>query len=188
VALSLRMPAPPSDEEILVLSQQNPGIQFERSAAGELLVTPTGGEAGWREAELCAQLRNWAKVDGRGKVFGPSTGFHLPDGSLLAPDASWVRHEYWEALTPEQREGYVPLCPDAVFELVSPTDAVSSLRAKIRFYLANGARLAVLIDPKRRAVELFASNRPPEVLESARSVSFDPVLPGFTLDLESIFS
>lgn len=188
MAISLKLAAPPSDEEILELSERNPGYQFERTAAGELVVTPTGTEAGRQEGEVFGQLYQWAKADGRGVAFGPSTGFHLPDGALLSPDASWVRRDRWEALTASQQEEYAPLCPDAVFEVVSPSDSVANLRRKMRSYLANGAGLAVLVDPRRRAVEMFMPGQPPKILESARSVSCDPVLPGLTLDLEPIFS
>ncbi len=187
MAISLRLGAPPSDEEILGLSERNPGLQFERTAAGELVVTPTGSEAGGQEAELVGQLHRWATAERSGKVFGPSTGFRLPDGSLLSPDASWVRRDRWEALSAAQRRGFAPLCPDAVFEILSASDALRDLRAKMQAYLANGARLAVLIDPQRRAVEIYAPDRDPLVLEPAQSASFDPVLPGFTLDLGAIF-
>ena len=124
----------------------------------------------------------------RGVAFGPSTGFHMPDGALLAPDASWVRRDRWEALTATQRQEYAPLCPDAVFEVASPSDSLPNLREKMRSYLANGAGLAVLVDPRRRAVEIFKPDRAPEVVESARLVSCGPVLPGLTLELESILS
>jgi Uma2 family endonuclease len=63
------------------------------------------------------------------------------------------------------------LCPDA-----------SCVR-----HLSNGARLAVLIDPGRRAVEISTTDRGPQVLESAQPVSLDPVLPGVTLDVRRIF-
>lgn len=99
-----------------------------------------------------------------------------------------MRRKRWEALSQEQREGFAPLCPDAVFEIVSRTDAPAALRAKMRAYLANGARLAVLVDPLRRAVEVHTPGQDPQILEDVRSVSLDPVLPGFTLDLEPIFS
>ena len=188
MAISLKLAAPPSDEEILELSERNPGYQFERTTSGELIVTPTGSAGGRRDLLVSTQLHNWAEADGSGLAFGASAGFHLPDGSLLSPDASWVTLERWEALTPKQQEDFAPLCPDAVFEVRSRTDSVSGLRKKLEVYLVNGARLAVLIDPERRAVEIFAPNHSPEVLESARSVSCDPVLPGFTLDLEPIFS
>ncbi|MGH8247922.1 MAG: Uma2 family endonuclease, partial [Gammaproteobacteria bacterium] len=80
------------------------------------------------------------------------------------------------------------LCPDAVFEILSVTDALSNLRRKMRSYLANGARLAVLIDPQRRQVEIYAPGREPQILDSSQSASFDPVLPGFILNLGRIFS
>ncbi len=192
MSISLKLGAPPSDEQMLELSVRNPGYQLERSAAGDLIVTLIGGEQGRRELQLGVQLCDWAKQHG-GIAFGPSTGFHLADGSLLSPDASWLREERWHALTRRQREGFAPLCPDAVFEIRPWSDELwedprAEMGAKMRAYITNGARLAVLIDAERRAVEIYAPARPPELLGSARSVSCEPVLPGFTLDLESIFS
>jgi Uma2 family endonuclease len=187
VAISLRLGAPPSDDEILELSRRNPGYQFERSAEGELIVTPGSMEAGRRGAELAFQLRRWTEGHGRGVVFDSSAGFRLPDGSLLSPDAAWMPRERWMALTPGQRDSFAPLCPDAVFEVASKSDSQSALRAKMRAYLTNGARLAVLIDPQRRTVEVHQPDREAQVFESPRSVELDPVLSGFSLDLESIF-
>lgn len=188
MAISLKLAAPPSDEEILELSERNPGYEFERTAAGELVVTPTGSAGGRRDALLVTQLCTWAEADSTGLAFGSSTGFHLPDGSLLVPDASWVRGVRWEALSSKEQEGFAPLCPDAVFEILSATDALSNLRRKMRAYLANGARLAVLIDPQRLTVEVYVSSREPQILDSPELVSFDPLLPGFTLNLGRIFS
>jgi Uma2 family endonuclease len=187
MAISLRLGVSPSDEDIRRLAAHNPGYQFERTAGGELVVTPTGGRAGRCEAELITQLSNWANADGTGLVFSSSTGFLLLDGSLLVPDASWVRRDRWEALGPEAQEGFVPLCPEAVFEVVSPSDSLTYLRRKSRDYIANGARLVVLVDPKRRAVEVHVPDQAPRVLEPAEHVSFGTTLPGFTLDLQRIF-
>lgn len=187
MAISLRLAAAPTDADILLLSERNPGLQFERSAGGELVVTATGGRSGHCEAELIIQLGNWAKADGTGLVFSSQTGFLLPDGSLLLPDASWVHRERWDALAQQDQEEFVPLCPDAVFEVASPSDTLSRLRRKSQDYVANGARLVVLIDPKRRVVETHGPSRGPEVLESVRSVALGPVLPSFVLDLEALF-
>jgi Uma2 family endonuclease len=186
VAISLRLAAVPSDEEVLELSRRNPGFEFERTASGELVVTPTGARSGRRELRLCTQIDAWAESDGSGLAFGPSTGFHLPDGSLLSPDASWVRRDRWDALSAEQQEGFAPFCPDAVFEIASKSDVLPALRRKMRAYLANGGRLAVLIDPQRRAVEVYAPDQDPKVLEPAASIALDPVMPGFVLELGPI--
>ncbi|MBX6378166.1 MAG: Uma2 family endonuclease, partial [Clostridia bacterium] len=105
----------------------------------------------------------------------------------LSPDASWVRRERWEALTPEEQEGFVPLCPDAVFEVRSPSNTLAELREKMRAYLANGARIAVLVDPYERAVEVYRPGREPERHDKPAHVAFDPELPGFALDLGPVF-
>jgi Uma2 family endonuclease len=96
--------------------------------------------------------------------------------------------ERWVALTPDQQEGFAPLCPDAVFEFASKHDWQDIVRAKMRTYIDNGARLAVLIDPERRVVEIYTPHDHPKVVERAPTVALDPVLAGFTLDLTQIFA
>ncbi len=176
-----------TDEELWALSERNPGYQFERTAEGRLIVSPTGGESGRRSLKVAYQLERWNEQTGLGVVFDSSTGFRLPDGSLLAPDASWVRRERWEALSREEREGFVPLCPDAAFEVRSASQGLGELREKMEVYRANGVRVGVLIDPYRRAVEVYRPGVPVERYEGAERVSLDPELPGFTLELEPIF-
>jgi Uma2 family endonuclease len=187
LAISLRLTLQPTDDEMLELSRRNPGLQIERDADGGLIVTPTGAEAGHREAELLGQLHRWAVADGSGIVFSPSTGFHLPAGSLLCPDASWMRRERWDALPPAERTGFAHLCPDAVFEILSGSDVPRVLQAKMQGYLTNGALLAVLIDPRRRVVEVYLPGQDPRAIEEPRLVTLDPVLPGFNLDVRPIF-
>lgn len=188
MAISLRLPTQLTDEEIMDLSARNEGLQIEQAPSGELILTPPASpDTGRREMVLLAQLHRWATEEGQGIVFSPSSGFRLPDGSLRSPDASWVRRERWLALTPTQREGFSPLCPDAVFEIRSHSDSLSDLREKMRMYLANGARLAVLVNPRSRTAEVYESGSSPRVHEQAETVPLGPVLPGFVLDLKPIF-
>jgi Uma2 family endonuclease len=151
-------------------------------------VTPTGSAGGHREVELGTQLHQWAQKDGGGLAFGSSAGFLMPDGALLSPDASWVRRERWDALSPEERESFAPLCPDAVFEIRSADQAVAILRKKMQSYLANGAHIAVLIDPHQRAVEVYRPGREPETHVNPAGVALDPDLPGFVLYPRSLFT
>ncbi|MCL6647158.1 MAG: Uma2 family endonuclease [Chloroflexi bacterium] len=187
MAIRLDLARRVSDEELLLLAERNPGYQFERSAKGELVVSPTGGESGRRSVAVAGQLWVWNRRTGLGVAFGSSTGFDLPDGSCLSPDASWVSRGRWEELSPDERKGFAPLCPDAVFEVRSPSNTPAELRAKMRAYLANGARLAVLIDPESRTVEVWRPGREPERYEDPESVALDPELPGFILELEPVF-
>ena len=185
VRIDLRRPV--TDEELLELSERNPGYQFERTADGRLVVSPTGMEGGRRGAEVVGQLREWNARTGSGVVFDSSTGFHLPDGSLLSPDAAWASRERWRALPAEQRETFGPFCPEVVFEVRSSTQAPDELRDKLRAYLRNGARVAVLVDPYARAVEVYRPGRDPEVHRDPERVSLDPELSGFELDLRPVF-
>ena len=176
-----------TDQELRALSERNPGYQFERTARGELMVSPTGSEAGRRNMELAFQLQAWSRQNSRGVAFDSSTGFNLPDGSCLSPDASWITGEVWTALSPSARQGFAPVCPDAVFEVRSRSNTPMELRGKMHSYLANGARLAVLIDPDTRTVEVYRPELPPQVYAAAVRVPLDPELPGFMLDLVPLF-
>jgi Uma2 family endonuclease len=122
-----------------------------------------------------------------GKVFDSSTGFKLPNGADRSPDASWVKLERWNALTPEQQKKFPPLCPDFVVELMSPSDSLKETQDKMKEYRDNGAVLGWLINRKSRQVEIYRLNQEVEVLESPAAVSGEDVLPGFILNLESIW-
>lgn len=177
-----------TDEQLYEFSQINRDLRIERNAQGELVIMPpTGGETGRRNAELAIQLGVWAKRDGTGSTFDSSTGFRLPNKAVRSPDASWIAHARLDRLTSEQRKKFVPLCPDFVVELRSPTDSLSVLQEKMQEYLDNGAGLGWLIDTDRRRVYVYRPNEPVEELSEPSSLNGDPLLPGFVLDLKEIW-
>ncbi|HQZ72695.1 MAG TPA: Uma2 family endonuclease [Anaerolineae bacterium] len=114
-------------------------------------------------------------------------GTQLPDGAVLGPDAAWVRRERLTALSAEQLKGFLPLAPDFVIELRSPSDRPPELEAKMAEYAANGVRLGWLIDPFARTVKVYRPGREPELLTGPERISGDPELPGFVLELEGIW-
>lgn len=176
-----------TDEELLALSDRNPGYQIERAADGRLVVSPTSSRGGRKSGEVFFQLGAWNRRTGSGVVFDSSTGFTLPDGSCRSPDASWVQRERWAALTEEQQDSYAPICPDAVFEVRSGSDSLAELQAKMEMYITNGARVGVLIDPKSRAALVYRPGASVEHHQHADKVPLDPELPGFVLELRSVF-
>lgn len=178
-----------SNSEFDRIVKANPDWQFEQTAAGELvIVSPTGGSSGRRNSNLTRQLDTWSNSSNLGVAFDSSTLFILPNGARRSPDASWVRRERWENLTPEQQDSYPPLCPDFVVELRSPTDNLNELRAKMQEYINNGARLGWLIDPQARQVEICRPGQAVEIFNSPSTISGENVLPGFVLDAIAIFS
>lgn len=177
-----------TDEQFWQLCQQHRDLKFERTAAGELIImSPTGGLTSDRNSDLNFQLRLWNRQYKLGKVFDSSTGYKLPNGADRSPDASWVELSRWNSLTREQQERFVPLCPDFVVELRSPSDNLDQTQAKVKEYIENGAKLGWLIDPQRQVVEIYRPNQPVEILQSPQTVSAEDVLPGFILELAEIF-
>ncbi|MDF5722887.1 MAG: Uma2 family endonuclease [Rhizonema sp. PD37] len=177
-----------SHEQFKELAIVNRDLRLERTATGELIVMPpTGSETSNRNVDIEGQLWLWNHKTKLGKVFNSSGGFHLPNGATRSPDASWVKLERWVALTPEEKEGFAPLCPDFVVELRSASDSMEKLRAKMREYMENQARLGWLIDRKNWLVEIYRQNRDVEILDHSTSLSGEDVLPGFILDLTEVW-
>ena len=191
----IEFPKRMSDGDIEELSRRNPGLCFERTSQGELLVSPPASwETSAANVELTGQLREWNKHSGGGgKVFGPDGGFRLPDGTLFAPDAAWLEGDRFARLRDfEPRDSFAPLCPDLVFEIASPSDRLPFVRRKIATYLRNGAQCAILIDPENRLVEVSFSDDRTERSTGEPTLTLDAkFLPGTTgalvLDLAPIY-
>jgi Uma2 family endonuclease len=176
-----------TDEQFFQLCQNNRDYQFERTASGELIIMPpTGSETSIRNMDLSYQLRAWSRQNNLGVVFDSSGGFTLPNGADRSPDASWVKKERWDALTPEQKERFAPLCPDFVVELRSRTDSLKKLQEKMQEYIDNGAKLGWLIDRKNQRVEIYRPDREVEIIQNPATLSGENILPGFVLDLAEI--
>jgi Uma2 family endonuclease len=169
--------------EFYKLCAANPEMRLERLSNGDLVVmAPTGGETGNRNWSLSGEFYVWCRQQGQGQGFDSSTGFALPDGSDRSPDLAWISQAKWDALTPEERRGFLPLCPDFVVELMSPTDSWARMQTKMDIYRANGCRLGWLIDPQGRRVAIYRADRPVEILDAPASLSGEDLLPGFVLD------
>jgi Uma2 family endonuclease len=185
--LQLPMTLKFSDEKFEQLVAANQDLRLELSSSGELVImSPTGGETGNRNFDLLGQLWFWNRQNNLGKAFDSSTGFKLPNGATRSPDASWIKQERWDILTPQQRKKYLPLCPDFAIELVSESDDLADTQAKMREYIQNGLHLGWLINPQDKQVEIYRSNQEVEILSSPTSLSGEDVLPGFILDLANI--
>jgi Uma2 family endonuclease len=169
--------------------QLNPEWRIERTSEGDLVImAPTGGWTGSRNFTLIGLFSRWVEEDGTGIGFDSSTGFTLPSGAKRSPDLAWVKRERWEALTEQEREEFPPLCPDFFVELRSRSDALTSLQAKMEEYLENGAELGWLIDPQERKVYIHRPQTKVQCIENPETVSGEPLLSGFTLEVKRLWS
>lgn len=178
-----------TDEEFFKLALAHQDLQMERTPTGEIVIMqPTGGNTGKRNANLTIDLGLWNRQTKLGVVFDSSTEFNLPNGGNRSPDAAWIQLERWNALSEEERETFPPICPDFVIELRSPSDSFQKLQEKMQEYLTSGIRLGWLIDPKNRRVEIYRQGKEVEVLDSPTSITGEDVMPGFVLELETVWN
>jgi len=176
------------EEEFFQFCQANSELRIERSADGEIIViSPAGGYASFQSLKVASDLFAWATKDGSGIAFNSSGGFILPNGAMRSPDAAWVRLSRLRALSPREKQRFIPLCPDFLIEVASPSDEAAELRRKMEEYRSVGLQLGWLILPESRQVEIYTPAGI-ETLISPEAISGDPVLPGFTLQLALIWN
>lgn len=178
-----------SDQEFFEFCQLNRDWRIEQTSEGDIIIVPPAGrETGRRNFTLIGLVGAWVEQDGTGIGFDSSTAFILPNGAKRAPDLAWVKRERWEALTTAEREAFPPLCPDFVVELRSQSDLLATLQAKMGEYVANGALLGWLIDPLEKKVYVYGPDQATRCLDNPETISGEPVLPGFELDLERLWN
>jgi Uma2 family endonuclease len=190
-------------EEFARLCQLNRDLRLELTKDGELIVMPpTGGETGKRNINIAADVVIWNRQTGLGEAFDSSTGYDFSafGGKNPSPDVSWIEKSRLEGI---DISGFIPVVPDFVIELRSKSDPLKDVRAKMEEYRRVGVRLGWLINPQQQPlgathaeeasarlhpqVEIYRLEQDVEVLEAPVSLSGEDVLPGFTLDLRSIF-
>lgn len=179
---------PMDDEEYFDFCAKNPELRIERNARGEIIIMPpAGAEIGFRNSDLTAQLAMWCKRDGRGRAFDSNAEYILPNGAALSPDASWVQSGRLAQFTKEQKKRFLPLCPDFLVELLSPTDRLPKAQAKMSEWIDNGAALGWLIDADRRTVYVYRPGQEPEELVNPGHLSGEGIVEGFRLELGDIW-
>ena len=178
-----------SDDEFENFCRHNPDVEIELTKEGELIIMPpTGGETGIRNFSLIFEFGKWLEKNRTGVAFDSSTVFKLPNGAKRSPDLAWTTVEKWDALNTDEKKKFPPLCPDFVVELRSPSDSLKNLQIKMEEYIENGAALGWLIDPAARRVYIYRPNDEFETLENPETVSGEPLLKNFALEMEKIWS
>ena len=164
-----------------------PEYRLERAANGNVtIMAPVKGFGMFRENDLSYYVTRWNKQQKAGSVGSPSGGFELPDGSVKSPDVSWVSDERLAAVDLKKaEERFLPVVPDFVAEIRSKTDPLPKLRAKMTdTWIANGVRLAWLIDPYEEKAYLYRADGSIEIVQGFdKKLSGEDVLPGLEIDL-----
>jgi Uma2 family endonuclease len=174
-------------EQFETLCHDNPELRLELTAQGELIIMPPVAlDSSGKNLDLATDVAIWNRQTKLGKVYDSSGGFTLPNGALRSADVMWIEQSKVDDLPPDVT--FPELVPDFVIELrSSKSDSLSKLQEKMREYRDNGVRLGWLINPQQQQVEIYRLGKEVEVIELTATLSGEDVLPGFILDLGSIF-
>jgi Uma2 family endonuclease len=173
-------------EQFEQLCQDNPDLRLELSANGELiLMAPASWESSEKNLDLATDVNNWNRQTRIGRAFDSSGGFTLPNGAVKSPDVTWIEKSKLVDIPPGT--AFPRVVPDFVIELRSKDDSLKTLREKMEEYRDNGIRLGWLINPQKKQVEIYRPGQDVEILEAPKTLSGEDVLPGFVLDMRSIF-
>ena len=187
IARTLRIEPPMTNAELEAFCSENDVARIERTREGVILMNPPAGfPSSSGNAEVVTQLRNWWKTHRRGAVGDSSAGYYLPDGSMMSPDASYLTAERFATVNPKLR-GYPHVCPDFVIELLSESDSLPKTKQKMELWLANGAALAWLINPRKHQVFTYEPGNVPAIMTGSAVHGRGPVA-GFVLDLNEVWA
>jgi Uma2 family endonuclease len=181
---------PMGDDAFYEFCVANPDMRIERTAQGEIvIVPPAGGESDAQSSEVIMQLGTWATRQGRGRFFGMTVMFLLPTGAAFSPDAAWVSNDRLAKLSKEQRRKFLPISPDFVVEVMSPSDRLPLAKAKMQEWLRAGVELGWLIHGDTKTIYIFrAGEEKPEPRIGVPSIAGEGPVAGFDLDLTRIWA
>ena len=167
---------------------------FPREGRWELIdgepveMTPSADESSSVGATILGLLWSHVHAGRLGRLYGADGGFVLfPDRpTVRVPDAAFVRAE--RAPQGQARRSFPRLAPDLVVEVLSPSDRVSEVVAKLEMYLEAGVPLIWLVDPEKMTITVIASGKSTKVLRSGDTLDGGDVLPDFTVPVAEIFA
>jgi len=170
-----------------VLRCDSPWRDYEIFDGLPMLREPCGGWADAVSLGISGPLRAFVRERDLGWTVASSQGFLLARGPdrMLAPDGAFISKERLPKLP---RSGFIPMAPDFLIEVRSPTDSWEAVVEKCGVWLAHGARCAWAIDPDRFTVAIFRPGEAPEILRRTGTADARPALDGFTIELTDVFS
>ena len=154
---------------------------------GELtLMSPAGYEHGDVSAEIVCRLRPFVKKHKLGRVLDGQTGFWMKSGNVLSPDVSFVSNER-EGKLECLPTGFFNGAPDLAVEVLSPSERMKDVDAKIADYFASGTQLVWVVKPKTQSARAYRGPGSYVLLGIADSLDGENVVPGFRLPLRELF-
>lgn len=187
---SARPACPISEDYLLELQARHEGIWCESTAEGEIIISGASDpDTSTGEGELFGQVRNAASTRPPGATRPMTGGFNIEGWGFKLPDISWISREREQAArrTGKVIRAYLPVAPEFVIEVRSPSDSLTALREKMVGWTTHGVLLGLLVDPRYRNVHIYRDGEEQQILHDPDVVSCEPEMPGLVLDFTQVW-
>jgi Uma2 family endonuclease len=174
-----------SAEELLQLSRD--GYRYELVQGSLQMMSPASGRHGRLVLRIGWLLNNHVEAHALGVVFAAETGFKIavdPD-TVLAPDVAYVERSRFRDM--EDETGYLPLAPDFVVEVLSPSDRFTRVESKAMAWLDAGCKLVLLVDGESETVHAYRSRSKIQIYRKDEALDCSDAVPGWLLQVSAFF-
>ena len=151
------------------------------------MMSPAGSEHGRIASRILIRLGSYVEANDLGETFAAETGFLIekdPD-TVRAPDAAFVSHKKLNET--DQSSAYLPLSPDLVVEVVSPSDSSSDVEAKAEQWLSAGSQIVLVADPRNETLRVYRSKSEIQVLHAGETFASGEVCKDWQLAVNDVF-
>lgn len=145
-----------------------------------------------RKSLVCGQvfrlLDDFVRPYGCGYVFPNCTGFLTRRGpdTVRGPDVCY--YSYARMPKGQVPNTYTDVAPEIVFEVVSPSDRWRDVLEKVVEYLDAGVLVVCVLDPEQETAHINTVQKVGEVLSGDDTLTFEEILPGFSVRVSEIFA
>lgn len=170
-----------------IFERPSDGYRYELLQGNLRMMSPAGGRHGRITLQVAHLLKTHSDAGKLGVVFAAETGFLIetdPD-TVLAPDVAFVSRSRFESIENEIR--YLPLAPELVVEVLSPSDRFSQVEAKAFAWIDAGTKLVLVVNPESETIHAYRSRKQIEVFECSESIDCSTVVPGWILSVAAAF-
>ena len=84
-------------------------------------------------------------------------------------------------------DGLLPVAPDLVVEVRSPTDRWNNIFIKVGEYLGAGVRVVVVLDPASASASVYRLEELQQIFHNSDPLTLPDVLPGFSVVVSRLF-
>lgn len=135
--------------------------------------------------KLLFSLEGYLRERGTGEVLLSENLYALGPQTRRSPDAAVILGDRRKEL---ENAKVIPIIPEIAAEVLSPSETPRMVHRKLKQYFEAGVREVWLIDPEVKVVEVWTGPHLPEHELAGASAITSPLLPGFALRLEELFS